>query len=143
MFLNFFYRITDAGIAQLGAPDSPSLDNLTHLYLTGCPQLTNICLDHLKRCRNLVYLDIQNIPQITVVGVSKFLNQVGGGRPNMVVKHSLPSSQLDLQNLHENFYQSEMISSNNSLTSPVPQPHPYAGGSGKQQPNSLIVSIMP
>jgi len=32
-------RITDAGIAQLGAPDSPALENLTHLFLSGCPQV--------------------------------------------------------------------------------------------------------
>ena len=75
-------RITDAGIAQLGAPDSPSLENLTHLNISGCPQLTNISLDHLRRCRNLKYLNIRNIPGITIAGLSKFhglvSNSVGG-----------------------------------------------------------------
>ncbi len=121
-------RITDAGIAQLGAPDSPSLENLTHLYVTGCPQLTNISLDHLKRCKKLVFLDIRNIPQITVVGLSKFLKLLNEAENSgirlakMVVKHSISTSQLDTPNLHKNFYQSEMVSSSNSLTSPGPPP---------------------
>ncbi|XP_035709245.1 jmjC domain-containing histone demethylation protein 1 isoform X2 [Folsomia candida] len=117
-------RITDAGIAQLGAPDSPSLENLTHLIVTGCPQITNISLDHLKRCKKLIYLDIKSIPQITVVGLTKFFNQLAEAEASgirtskMVVKHSLSTAQLELPNLHQNFYQSEMVSSRNSLTSP-------------------------
>jgi hypothetical protein len=166
-------RITDAGIAQLGAPDSPSLENLTHLYLTGCPQLTNISLEHLKRCKKLNYLDIKNIPQITVVGLSKFLNQLveaettGARTTKMIVKHSLPTSQLEIPNLHKNFYQSEMVSSSNSLTSPGPPSgisslsttnnvHPPAsnpssfhagklngGTSGATAKNSIVVNLQP
>lgn len=136
-------RITDAGIAQLGAPDSPSLENLTHLYLTGCPQLTNISLDHLKRCKNLVHLDVRNIPQITVVGLSKFLTQIaeadssGARSKKLTVKHSYPASQLDKPNLHQNYYQSEMISSTNSLTTPGPHP---GVASLKQNSHSISTS---
>ena len=68
-------RITDAGIAQLGAPDSPSLQNLVALNVSGCPHLTNISLDHLRRCRNLKTLDIRNIPQITLSGLTKYHSQ--------------------------------------------------------------------
>lgn len=119
-------RITDAGIAQLGAPDSPSLENLTHLHIAGCPHLTNISLDHLRRCKKLVYLDVQNIPQITVAGLNKFLSHVPS---KIVVKSSFPSNMVDA-NLHQ----------------------PDVGGSGKlisamSKPttmgNSVVVNIMP
>lgn len=140
-------RITDAGIAQLGAPDSPSLENLTHLYLTGCAQLTNISLDHLKRCKKMIHLDVQNIPQITIVGLSKFLNHLaeaetsGSRTVKMVVKHSLPTSQLDIPNILQTFYQSEMVSSSNSLTSPGPPPLTSSLGSHGSQKGPRLFSL--
>lgn len=128
-------RITDAGIAQLGAPDSPSLENLTHLYITGCPQLTNISLDHLCRCRKLIYLDVQNIPQITITGLNKFLSQVAMGpdsKRKIVVKSSHPPNMIDAT-LHQ------------------PEVGPQNGGKmmmpsmskSSSLGNSVVVSIMP
>jgi len=69
-------RITDAGIAQIGSPDSPSIQNLTSLNVSGCLQLTNISLEHLKKCRNLKYLDIRCTTQVHYSALCKYLSQV-------------------------------------------------------------------
>jgi len=125
-------RITDAGIAQLGAPDSASLENLTHLYISGCTQLTNISLDHLRRCRKLVHLDVQNIPQITIAGLNKFLSHVTQDNKRTIeIISSYPPDMLDAARHEPDVGQQ----GSGKLMSAMPK-QPSLG-------NSVVVSIMP
>jgi len=128
-------RITDAGIAQLGAPDSPSLENLTHLCIAGCPQLTNISLDHLRRCKNLKYLDIQNIPQISMSGLSKFLGHVHN---KVRVKSSHVTSQIEY-----NVNSSVIPSSSTNLPHSMNSNLMSSVGKSSALSNSVVVSLMP
>jgi hypothetical protein len=121
-------------------------------------KVTNISLDHLGRCLGLEILDVRNVRQISLVGLSKF---VGGTRGGVSVRHSLPPADLAAA-LRASFYQSEMVASRNSLTSPhahapsfanQPSPLLLLPSSAVQQhqlsvpptthPASLVVSILP
>ncbi|GAB6031109.1 hypothetical protein CHUAL_007917 [Chamberlinius hualienensis] len=73
--LSHCVKITDAGIALVTAVGSSTRDSITHIDLSGCKRLTDNCLEHLKRCTNLVFVDLRNCPEISVISCRKLIAQ--------------------------------------------------------------------
>jgi len=67
------WKLSDAGLAQLGMIESSTCDNLTALDLSYCRSLTDSGLASLHRCTNLTRLDASNT-QMTSEGLAKFVS---------------------------------------------------------------------
>lgn len=65
-------RVTDAGIAQLSTKPATTVLTLTSLDLSHCKLITELSLDHLARCENLVRLDLRHCTHISTQAVIKF-----------------------------------------------------------------------
>lgn len=64
-------RITDAGVAQIGTSPT-AIANLVELNLSGCRLVSELSLDHLSKCDQLVWLDLRHVPQVSTQAVIKF-----------------------------------------------------------------------
>ncbi|XP_065361123.1 jmjC domain-containing histone demethylation protein 1 [Calliphora vicina] len=64
-------RITDAGVAQIGT-SATAIANLVELNLSACRLVSELSLDHLARCDQLVWLDLRHVPQVSTQAVIKF-----------------------------------------------------------------------
>lgn len=65
-------RITDAGIAQLTTKPANTLTNLISLDLSGCKLVTELSLEHLSKCENLIRLDCRHASQVSTQALIKF-----------------------------------------------------------------------
>lgn len=65
-------RITDAGIAQLSTKPANTVHTLVSLDLSHCKLVTELSLDHLARCENLVRLDLRHASHVSTQAVIKF-----------------------------------------------------------------------
>lgn len=65
-------RITDAGIAQLSTKPASTVQTLTSLDLSHCKLITELSLDHLARCENLIRLDLRHCTHVSTQAVIKF-----------------------------------------------------------------------
>jgi len=66
------WKITDAGLAQLGAQETTTTDTLTSLDLSSCREISNSGMTHLRRCVNLTRIDVTNT-QVKPDALSKFV----------------------------------------------------------------------
>lgn len=64
-------RITDAGVAQIGTSPT-AIANLIELNLSACRLVSELSLDHLARCDQLIWLDLRHVPQVSTQAVIKF-----------------------------------------------------------------------
>lgn len=64
-------RITDAGVAQIGT-SSTAIANLVELNLSSCRLVSELSLEHLSKCDQLIWLDLRHVPQVTTQAVIKF-----------------------------------------------------------------------
>lgn len=64
-------RITDAGVAQIGTSPT-AIANLVELNLSACRLVSELSLDHLAKCDQLVWLDLRHVPQVSTQAVIKF-----------------------------------------------------------------------
>jgi len=67
------WKLSDAGLAQLGMAESPTIENLAALDLSYCRSVTDAGLIHLHRCINLTRVDSSN-SQVTSEGLAKFVS---------------------------------------------------------------------
>ncbi|XP_021003614.3 LOW QUALITY PROTEIN: lysine-specific demethylase 2B [Parasteatoda tepidariorum] len=70
--LSHCHKVTDMGIAVLGAAKSARLQSLD---VSSCSNITDTSLDALKRCTHLNYLDLRDCGQVTEAACSKFVGQ--------------------------------------------------------------------
>jgi len=66
------WKLTDAGLAQLSAPEATTLETLTSLDIRSCKGITSSGIQHLRRCVNLVRIDA-NGTQVKVDALNKFV----------------------------------------------------------------------
>uniref|UniRef100_A0A1I8NZB6 [histone H3]-dimethyl-L-lysine(36) demethylase n=1 Tax=Stomoxys calcitrans TaxID=35570 RepID=A0A1I8NZB6_STOCA len=64
-------RITDAGVAQIGTSPT-AIANLIELNLSACRLVSELSLDHLAKCDQLIWLDLRHVPQVSTQAVIKF-----------------------------------------------------------------------
>ncbi|KAL9889603.1 lysine demethylase 2 [Glossina fuscipes fuscipes] len=64
-------RITDAGVAQIGT-SSTAIANLVELNLSACRLVSELSLEHLAKCEQLIWLDLRHVPQVSTQAVIKF-----------------------------------------------------------------------
>jgi len=67
------WKLSDAGLAQLGMAESPTIENLAALDLSYCRSVTDAGLVHLHRCVNLTRVDSSH-SQVTSDGLAKFVS---------------------------------------------------------------------
>lgn len=65
------HKITDIGIASLGAAKSK---NLISLNVSSCCNITDTSLDALRRCESLEHLDAQNCSNVSITACFKFIS---------------------------------------------------------------------
>lgn len=65
-------RITDAGIAQLTTKPAATVTTLISLDLSGSKLITELSLDHLSKCENLIRLDCRHASQVSTQALIKF-----------------------------------------------------------------------
>ena len=65
-------RISDAGIAQLCTKPAATVINLISLNLSGTKLVTELSLEHLSKCENLVRLDLRYSAQVSTQALIKF-----------------------------------------------------------------------
>lgn len=65
-------RITDAGIAQLTTKPATTVMTLVSLDLSGSKLITELSLEHLSKCENLVTLDCRHALQVSTQALIKF-----------------------------------------------------------------------
>lgn len=70
--LSLCARITDAGIAQLTTKPANTIQNLVSLDLSGTKLVTEVALEHLTKCENLVRLDCRHACQVSTQALIKF-----------------------------------------------------------------------
>jgi len=70
--LSSCWKVTDAGLAQLGQAESTTTETLTSLDISDCKAVSNSGILHLKRCVNLVRIDATNT-MVNSEGLSKFV----------------------------------------------------------------------
>ncbi|GFS58896.1 hypothetical protein TNIN_387941 [Trichonephila inaurata madagascariensis] len=72
MDLSHCHKVTDMGIAVLGAAKASRLHSLD---VSSCSNITDTSLEALKRCTNLAHLDLRDCGQVTEAACSKFVGQ--------------------------------------------------------------------
>ncbi|KAG8200194.1 hypothetical protein JTE90_024977 [Oedothorax gibbosus] len=82
MDLSHCHKVTDMGIAVLGAAKAARLQTLD---VSSCSNITDTSLEALKRCTNLAHLDLRDCGQVTEAACSKFVAQ---NRQNLVQKEA-------------------------------------------------------
>lgn len=65
-------RITDAGIAQLCTKPASTVTNLLSLDLSNTKLVTELSLEHLSKCENLVRLDMRHCSQVSTQALIRF-----------------------------------------------------------------------
>lgn len=65
-------RISDAGIAQLTTKPATTVMTLVSLDLSGAKLITELSLEHLGKCENLVRLDCRHASQVSTQALIKF-----------------------------------------------------------------------
>lgn len=70
--LSHCHKVTDMGIAVLGAAKSARLQSLD---VSSCSNITDTSLEALKRCTNLNHLDLRDCGQVTEAACLKFVGQ--------------------------------------------------------------------
>ncbi|XP_054710519.1 lysine-specific demethylase 2A-like [Uloborus diversus] len=70
--LSHCHKVTDMGIAVLGAAKSARLQSLD---VSSCSNITDTSLEALKRCSNLAHLDLRDCGQVTEAACLKFVSQ--------------------------------------------------------------------
>lgn len=70
--LSHCHKVTDMGIAVLGAAKSTRLSSLD---VSSCSNITDTSLEALKRCTNLYHLDMRDCSQVTEAACVKFVAQ--------------------------------------------------------------------
>lgn len=65
-------RITDAGIAQLTTKPANTIQTLISLDLSGTKLITELALEHLTKCENLMRLDCRHACQVSTQALIKF-----------------------------------------------------------------------
>lgn len=64
-------RITDAGVAQIGT-STTAIARLAELNLSACRLVSENALEHLAKCKMLVWLDLRHVPQVSTQSVIRF-----------------------------------------------------------------------
>lgn len=72
MDLSHCHKVTDMGIAVLGAAKAARLKSLD---VSNCSNITDTSLEALKRCTNLLHLDLRDCVQVSEAACSKFVAQ--------------------------------------------------------------------
>ncbi|XP_035225018.1 lysine-specific demethylase 2A-like isoform X2 [Stegodyphus dumicola] len=70
--LSHCHKVTDMGIAVLGAAKAARLQSLD---VSSCSNITDTSLEALKRCSNLIHLDLRDCGQVTEAACLKFVGQ--------------------------------------------------------------------
>lgn len=65
--------ITDEGVAALMESDSSFHKNIRELNLTGCTNVTDACLEALKRAQNLAKIDLRKCDRVHAKAFKEFV----------------------------------------------------------------------
>merc|ERR1711860_65853 len=70
--LSSCWKLTDAGLAQLGLKESTTAESLVSLDISNCKAISNSGILHLRGCANLVRIDATNT-KVKADGLNKFV----------------------------------------------------------------------
>jgi hypothetical protein len=81
--LSHCHKITDMGIAVLGAAKATKLKSLN---ISSCNNISDTSLDSLKRCSSLAQLDVRDCPQVSINGCHKFVSSLYQSKNSFIMR---------------------------------------------------------